>query len=88
MARRLLEQQLEEERNAMTLLQSLHDSHISAEIRTNNWTVIWEVSDPLHPDRVRRGGADTVTLAESAMSTAAVELFPESNFAKSLEGVA
>jgi hypothetical protein len=85
---RLLEQQLEHARNTMTLLQRLHDSHINAEIMVNNTVVTWLVADPLHADRCRRGTADSIEIAECRMAAAAVELFPESKFAKNLEDAA
>jgi hypothetical protein len=78
----------------MTLLQRLHDSEIEASINANGPTidndtpVTWLVGSPFYIQRTRVGDTATVAEAEAAMSAAAVELFPESNFAKSLEGVA
>ena len=67
----------------MTILQRLHDSEIEAQISFKKGSgFLWLVGSPIYAERVRRGLADNEEQALAAMAAAAVQLFPESNFAQ------
>jgi hypothetical protein len=76
----------------MNLLQRLHDSEIEAEIKTVQYHARpfhWVLRSPFNPQgKVAFGESPTLAEAEAKITEFAAKLFPDSEFAKSLEGAA